>query len=689
MKNNIIRLKIQILLLIWGNFMYAQNVGVGTTTPTHKLHVAGNARITNTPQALSSDSVVLRFTDGELRQMSISRLLGQLDLDGDGIVDANDSDLDGDGIANTLDTCVRQYGCAPSGCPRSCIASPVLSANCIGFVTGTYVSGVSMTGTYRVRLTNNSLSSTTLSLATADLALSGVSGITVTSVSPASITLAAGATDSVTYTISGTPATFGTLTGLWTKSTLTCSASKAVTGLSGLFAASYCDSSRFNGTMVSAVAFNGNTFTVKLTNTSGATTPTLPAPTTANLALSYTGTGTLTVASVSPNTTYTIAAGGSQTITYTLSGTPTSTGTLTGAWTYSDLTCTKTRPIGLGDAVFPQAQLNRYVFSVNDVSIPLNSQGTLATGQTGLMPYTSGAGSYNAYTSPDIAIPSQFCEDGASNWTIGYSYPAGTFSASGNITVTYITKKAGVITAWTAKRVSSITTINFNCASVPWVVNGNTYSNTVGLDEGGDAIRGGIASGGNTNGSNYDAASIDEAITITAAEYNAIATIVPGATRYGATTALMSSGVSMGANHHFMDRTVGTYSLGGFPINHYVCAFWTKSGINTGFNPTGKLYFSNASQRACSNISYRTGNLGTATIADNYWAVKRPTTPNPLTGPAVIMPGIGYGSCFYVTGTSTGTGDSPGTNCSTAGGNWITTYNGNSVQAITTSQKSW
>ena len=114
------------------------SVGIGNTAPTHNLHVTGNTRVTTKPMAAKTDSVVMRFTDGELRQMSIARLLGQLDTDGDGVVDAEDPDIDGDNIANATDSCKMQYGCTPSGCPRSCgVAIPAWNAATAAAITST------------------------------------------------------------------------------------------------------------------------------------------------------------------------------------------------------------------------------------------------------------------------------------------------------------------------------------------------------------------------------------------------------------------------------------------------------------------------------------------------------------------------------------------------------------------------
>ena len=133
------------------------NVGIGNTAPSAKLEVTGNTKVTTKPTALVTDSVVMRFTDGELRQMSIARLLGQLDTDGDGIVDALDPDIDGDGVANAADTCKMQFGCTPTGCPISCAPTPSTNGSAIASsfgapacaantINGTMLAGVPVSG---------------------------------------------------------------------------------------------------------------------------------------------------------------------------------------------------------------------------------------------------------------------------------------------------------------------------------------------------------------------------------------------------------------------------------------------------------------------------------------------------------------------------------------------------------------
>ncbi|WP_042720980.1 fibrinogen-like YCDxxxxGGGW domain-containing protein [Flavobacterium sp. B17] len=88
-------------------------------------------------------------------------------------------------------------------------------------LNGTYKAGTAMTAsnTFTVTITNNSFSTADIAFNTSDLVLSG--GLSVASVSPATANnLIAGASVTVTYTLSGTPAACGTLTATWNKLTL-------------------------------------------------------------------------------------------------------------------------------------------------------------------------------------------------------------------------------------------------------------------------------------------------------------------------------------------------------------------------------------------------------------------------------------------------------------------------------------
>ncbi|SHK45617.1 hypothetical protein SAMN05443634_10133 [Chishuiella changwenlii] len=85
--------------------------------------------------------------------------------------------------------------------------------------TSNYKKGVTMTAanTFRIAVTNEGYSPVTVNFSPSDLVLSGIEGITATSVSPTSATLNAGATVELTYRLSGAPADCGILTGTWTK----------------------------------------------------------------------------------------------------------------------------------------------------------------------------------------------------------------------------------------------------------------------------------------------------------------------------------------------------------------------------------------------------------------------------------------------------------------------------------------
>jgi hypothetical protein len=117
----------------------------------------------------------------------------------------------------------------------------VLNCNANGFV-GAYNEGIALTGAaFTVTITNNSFSSVgPVSFSVGDLVLSGVTGLSVASVSPSSTSLAVGASQVVTYTLSGTPSS-GTLTGIWTKVSLSCTKTQIIcsdsyTGNNGLTA---------------------------------------------------------------------------------------------------------------------------------------------------------------------------------------------------------------------------------------------------------------------------------------------------------------------------------------------------------------------------------------------------------------------------------------------------------------------
>lgn len=147
--------------------------------------VDGRVFIENKPNATFVDSVVMRDANGEIRQMSITKLLSFQDLDGDGQPNFSDTDDDGDGIPDAQDKCPLQYGCPSNpaggsthGCPVNCVLNNSQSSNGTAVISaftncnaassgtlqlGTAVSGVTQTitatvttaGTYNIIATAN------------------------------------------------------------------------------------------------------------------------------------------------------------------------------------------------------------------------------------------------------------------------------------------------------------------------------------------------------------------------------------------------------------------------------------------------------------------------------------------------------------------------------------------------------
>jgi hypothetical protein len=147
--------------------------------------VDGRVFIENKPNATFVDSVVMRDVNGEIRQMSITKLLSFQDLDGDSQPNFSDNDDDGDGIADSIDKCPIQYGCPSNpvggsthGCPVNCVLNNSPSSNGTAVISaftncnaassgtlqlGTAVSGVTQTitatvttaGTYNIIATAN------------------------------------------------------------------------------------------------------------------------------------------------------------------------------------------------------------------------------------------------------------------------------------------------------------------------------------------------------------------------------------------------------------------------------------------------------------------------------------------------------------------------------------------------------
>lgn len=129
-----------------------------------------------------------------------------------------------------------------------------------GFSGGDYLNGVVLNGkSYSVSITNNTSTSRSLAFASSNVALSGVSNITIGTPTPTSATLSPGQSITVNYPLSNTvPGNCGKLTGNFTNSTL--SASNVVSVLPVLA----CGSGSWNGTLsppVSSTLTNGQSYT--------------------------------------------------------------------------------------------------------------------------------------------------------------------------------------------------------------------------------------------------------------------------------------------------------------------------------------------------------------------------------------------------------------------------------------------
>lgn len=222
---------------------------------------------------------------------------------------------------NSGSGCLQVNDGTPAVPSWSCLNAPVapsVTATCNGFF-GNYFASNALSGTtYTVTMSNNSFSSATISFATSDLVLSGVSGITVASVSPTSQTLNSGQTATITYTLSGTPSTIGTLTGTWTKLSLNCSKSTTVTFRPPTVNCNSITTTSNNYTLTNGSSYTG---TVTVPYTAATVGGTYPAETLTQNGITLTRNAG----------TYSTASGN---LTYSISGTYTGTSNSTMTFTF-------------------------------------------------------------------------------------------------------------------------------------------------------------------------------------------------------------------------------------------------------------------------------------------------------------------------------------------------------------------
>ncbi len=374
-------------------FAFAQ-VGIGTNDPKATLQITGKPAQTD-------------VIDGMIPpKITREQLIAKSGLYGNNQIGAIIFVTDASGTVNPSTSQVTEAGFyyfnGSAWIPLKGTPVPAVVAECSndGFVSP-MIQGVALSNSsLKVLVTNNSFSTATIAFQNSDVVLSGVTGISVSATSPSSATLIAGQSQWITYTLSGTPTSSGTLACQWTKLSLNCLNNQTVHTFSGYIQDNtYSSNTTLNQLYVKDVALtSANTFTVTFTNNGSATIGPLPAPTNSNLALSGAGSAGISVTSVSPAGTYTLAAGASKTFTYTLSGTPSAIGNLTATWNYLDLTATQSKTViqlkaSGGIATIYQSGSNYYAVH------KFNSSGNLVVNESASMSYLvvggGGAGGTN------------------------------------------------------------------------------------------------------------------------------------------------------------------------------------------------------------------------------------------------------------------------------------------------------
>jgi len=315
-------------------------------------------------------------------------------------------------IYNTTTLCLEVNTGTPSSpewVRSSCKPGVVSSLNCAGSTfTGTLMrdantSGASLsvpyTGGNGYWFIGQSVTST------------GVTGLTAT----AQPVLLANGSGSITYNITGTPASLGTATFALSAGGQTCNVSLSVTSFLGLASTVSCSGATLTGTLWSGVPASSVSVSVPYTGGNGGA---YPAQT-----ISSTGVTGLTA---------TIAAGtlanGSGSLVYTISGTPASGGTATFPLNVGGRTCNVTVSVGTATVT----ALNCSSMTMSNVI----QSGQAVSGVTVSVPYTGGnGGAFSSQTVTSTGVTGLTATLSAGNFAVGagtLSYAlTGTPSASG------------------------------------------------------------------------------------------------------------------------------------------------------------------------------------------------------------------------------------------------------------------
>ena len=196
-----------------------------------------------------------------------------------------------------------------------------------------------------------------------------------------------------------------------------------------------CNTNGFEGEFVNGVALTAsNKFSVTINNNSFTSDVSMDLDVGDLVLHSVSG---ISVSSVNP-TSITVSPGSSQLVEYTLTGTPTSAGVLIGSWSKLGLSCFQTVDVINGRATFESTLPSALVVSMNDGTPVVDVQGVVDNNTNQLtvsIPYTGGIGSYSAYTGTYVPNNAGTAEGGDAN-SFRLTYPAGTFSTSGEIVAT-------------------------------------------------------------------------------------------------------------------------------------------------------------------------------------------------------------------------------------------------------------
>ncbi|WP_064714914.1 FISUMP domain-containing protein [Flavobacterium succinicans] len=357
--------------------------------------------------------------------------------------------------------CIRFF---QNGAWSDCFTStaPVITVDCVDSAfSGLYYNGVAMTASnkFSVSVTNTSFIQATIVLQPSDLVLSGVAGVSVVSVSVPSVTLSAGVSQVVEYTLSGSPTATGTLTGTWKKLNLTCV--KAATVGNPPIKALNCAGASHNGTLQEGTLASGVSSTIPYANGNGS-------PYSGQMVTS-TGITGLTATLTAGN-----FATGSGALSYTITGTPSGNGEAYFDINIAGQSCTLTRMVepSIVPATITLAKDRLFfVLSVYDEDylpftlpaaaattniqapdgtrepITANIQGTITTaGVTVRIPVTATAsGTLPAYSNT-ITIPANMTQDGVSR-DIKFSWASQVYTTATKFITATIAAVGGTVNA--------------------------------------------------------------------------------------------------------------------------------------------------------------------------------------------------------------------------------------------------